>query len=77
VIKPKRNNQIFYEGIKNLLDKDINILDAVTLYCERNNIDIEVAGSWIKSSSELKEIFEGYAVNNYLIKKNISEGVSK
>jgi hypothetical protein len=35
-------------------EKCINHLDAVILYCEENNIEIETAASLIKGSSKLK-----------------------
>jgi hypothetical protein len=36
------------------LEKRISYLDAVVLYCEQNNIEIETAASLIKGSTKMK-----------------------
>ena len=74
MIKPKKNNQIFYDGVKGYLDRGYDIMDSVQKYATENNIDVEVAGHWIKQSQELKEKFHNYAINNFLLKKETNNG---
>lgn len=67
-IKSVKGNQQFYSDIQNMCDKGYDIMDSITTYCEKNKVDIEVAGSWIKQSSILKQRMQDYAINNFLLK---------
>jgi len=42
------------------IEKRIDHMDAITTYCERNNLEIEVAASLINDS--LKSIIQGEAM---------------
>lgn len=57
--REEKNN--FSMMIMNMaLEEKIDHMDAVTTYCERNNLEIEVAASLINES--LKSIIEGEAM---------------
>ena len=57
--REEKNN--FSMMIMNLaIQEKIDHMDAVTTYCERNNLEIEVAASLINDS--LKSIIEGEAM---------------
>jgi len=57
--REEKNN--FSMMIMNLaLQEKIDHMDAITTYCERNNLEIEVAASLINDS--LKSIIEGEAM---------------
>jgi hypothetical protein len=57
--REEKNN--FSIMIMNLaINESIDHMDAVTTYCERNNLEIEVAASLINDS--LKSIIEGEAM---------------
>ena len=57
--REEKNN--FSMMIMNMaLEERIDHMDAVTTYCERNNLEIEVAASLINES--LKSIIEGEAM---------------
>lgn len=57
--REEKNN--FSMMIMNLaINEKIDHMDAVTSYCERNNLEIEVAASLINDS--LKSIIEGEAM---------------
>jgi hypothetical protein len=57
--REEKNN--FSMMIMNMaLEEKIDHMDAITTYCERNNLEIEVAASLINES--LKSIIEGEAM---------------
>ena len=57
--REEKNN--FSMMIMNMaLEERIDHMDAITTYCERNNLEIEVAASLINES--LKSIIEGEAM---------------
>lgn len=57
--REEKNN--FSMMIMNLaINENIDHMDAVTTYCERHNLEIEVAASMINDS--LKSIIEGEAM---------------
>lgn len=57
--REEKNN--FSMMIMNMaIEERIDHMDAVTTYCERNNLEIEVAASMINES--LKSIIEGEAM---------------
>jgi hypothetical protein len=57
--REEKNN--FSMMIMNLaMQEKIDHMDAITTYCERNNLEIEVAASLINDS--LKSIIEGEAM---------------
>lgn len=45
----------FYEAIENLVWKyDIEYMDAVVMYCEKNNIEIESVATLIRGNENFK-----------------------
>ena len=57
--REEKNN--FSMMIMNMaIDEKIDHMDAITTYCERNNLEIEVAASLINDS--LKGLIEGEAM---------------
>ena len=57
--REEKNN--FSMMIMNMaIEEKIDHMDAITTYCERNNLEIEVAASLINES--LKSIIEGEAM---------------
>lgn len=60
------------EEIEELVWKhDISYMDAVVLYCEDNNVDIEALAKVIKSNENLKGLIQLEAEGlNYLPKSN-------
>ena len=62
--REEKNN--FSMMIMNLaINENIDHMDAVTTYCERHNLEIEVAASMINDS--LKSIIEGEAMKLKMI----------
>ena len=48
-------SDIFYNEIDSLVKKfNLTYIDAVTYYCEKNGIEIEIAASLIKSNPRIK-----------------------
>lgn len=54
---------------KLVVNKKINFFDAVILYCEINNIEVEVAASLVKQSTVLKSKIQYEAENLNLMRK--------
>lgn len=54
-IKSIKPIHIFAQEIETLVkDKNIDYIDAILYYCEKNNMEIETAAALIKSSSKIK-----------------------
>ena len=60
------------EGIEEIVSKhNISYIDAVVLYCEKNNIEIESLAKLIKSNTMLKAKIQTEAESlNFLPKSN-------
>jgi hypothetical protein len=60
------------QKIEELVDKhNISYMEAIVMYCEKNNIDIESIGKAIKSNDMLKAKVQIEAENlNFLPKSN-------
>ena len=54
---------------KLVVNKNINFFDAVILYCEINNIEVETAASLVKQSTVLKSKIQYEAENLNLMRK--------
>lgn len=50
-------------------DKKIDYIDAVVIWCERNNLEIETAAYWIKKDSSMKMKIQAEAENLNYIKR--------
>jgi len=60
----------FAEEIEELVwQYDIDYIDAVMLYCERNNLEVETVASLVKGNANLKSRMQSDAENlNFLPK---------
>jgi len=54
---------------KLVLNKNLNVFDAVLHYCEINNIELETAAALVKQSTVLKSKIQYEAENLNMIKK--------
>ena len=60
----------FIEEIEELcISKNIEYIDAVVFWCERNNLEIEYAADLIKTNSVLKSKIQTEAENLNFIKR--------
>ena len=60
----------FVEEIENLCkDKNIEYIDAVVFWCEKNNLEIETAAYWIKKDPVMKSKIQVEAENMNILKK--------
>lgn len=55
---------------KMVKEKKMDYFDAVIMYCEKNNIEIETAGSLVKQNSALKAKIQMEAENVNLVRKS-------
>jgi hypothetical protein len=55
---------------KLVISKNITFFDAVILFCESNNIEIETAASLVKQSTVLKAKIQVEAENLNMVKKS-------
>lgn len=64
------NNFAFVEEIEKLCStKNIEYIDAIVLWCERNNLEIEVAAGWIKKDPVMKSKIQAEAENLNVLKR--------
>lgn len=53
------STETFYKAVDTLVDKhNLTYIDAVVYYCEKNNIEIEVAASMIKNNFRIKSVVQ-------------------
>jgi uncharacterized protein YeaC (DUF1315 family) len=63
-------NSIFVEEVEKLCkDKNIEYIDAVVFWCEKNNLEIETAAYWIKKDPVMKSKLQVEAENLNILKK--------
>lgn len=68
IISSKTNT--FVEEIETLCrEKSIEYIDAVVIWCERNNLEIETAAYWIKKDPVMKSKIQSEAENLNFLKK--------
>jgi hypothetical protein len=64
------NNSIFIEEIEKLcISKNIEYIDAVVIWCERNNLEVETAAAWIKKDPAMKSKIQAEAENLNVLKR--------
>ena len=51
-------------------EKNVGYFDAVLLYCEQNNIEVETAAALVKSNSVLKSRIQMEAENINMMKRS-------
>lgn len=63
-------NNTFVEEVERIKrSKDVDYIDAVITWCEKNNLEVETAAYWIKKDSVLKAKIQIEAENLNIIKK--------
>lgn len=65
----KQSEQIIEEIEKIVLENDINYIDAVILYCEKYNVDVENIAELIKKNRAIYEKIEADASDLRIIPK--------
>lgn len=50
-------------------EKNIEYIDAIVMWCERNNLEVETAAYWIKKDPCMKGKIQAEAENLNIIKK--------
>lgn len=64
----KSNN--FIEEVEIICrDKSIEYIDAIVLWCEKNNLEIETAAYWVKKDPAMKLKIQAEAENLNFLKK--------
>ena len=60
----------FIEEIHSLCeDKNVEYIDAIVMWCEKNNIEVETAATWIKKDSTMKSRVQAEAENINVLKR--------
>jgi hypothetical protein len=63
-------NSVFVEEIEKLCrDKNIEYIDAVVFWCEKNNLEIETAAYWIKKDPVMRSKIQLEAENLNVLKR--------
>lgn len=63
-----KNN--FVEEVEDLIrDKKMEYIDAVVMWCAKNNLDVETAAYWIKKDSTMKAKIQAEAENMNVLKR--------
>lgn len=63
-------NSGFVEEIEKLcIDKNIEYIDAVVFWCEKNNLEVETAAYWIKKDPVMKSKIQLEAENLNVLKR--------
>ena len=64
------SNTVFIQEIETLCqDKNIEYIDAVVYWCEKNNVEVEAAAAFIKKDPVFKSKIEAEAENLNILKK--------
>lgn len=66
----KSSSEFVKEIEKLVIQKQIEFFDAVLLYCEINNIEVETAAALVKQNSVLKAKIQYEAENLNMIRKS-------
>jgi hypothetical protein len=60
----------FVEEIEILCrDKNIEYIDAIVFWCEKNNLEVETAAYWIKKDPAMKSKVQAEAENLNILKR--------
>lgn len=69
-MEPVKSSEELFKQIDEIVrDKKIDYFEAVLLYCEKNNLEVEVAASLIKQNPILKAKIQLAAEDLNMIKK--------
>lgn len=63
-------NSGFVEEVEKLCrDKNIEYIDAVVFWCQKNNLELETAAYWIKKDPVMKSKIQAEAENLNILKR--------
>lgn len=63
-------NSNFVEEIEILCkDKNIEYIDAIVFWCEKNNLEVETAAYWVKKDPAMKSKVQAEAENLNILKR--------
>jgi hypothetical protein len=63
-------NSGFVEEVEKLCrEKNIEYIDAVVFWCEKNNLEIETAAYWIKKDPAMRSKIQAEAENLNILKR--------
>lgn len=61
----------FVQEVESLCrDKNIEYIDAVVMWCEKNNLEVETAAYWIKQDQTMKMKIQAEAENLNILKRS-------
>ena len=64
------DKNIFVEEIEIICkEKSIEYIDAVVMWCEKNNLEVETAAYWIKKDATMKSKIQAEAENLNILKR--------
>lgn len=64
------NNHLFIDEIEKLCKtKNIEYIDAVVMWCEKNKLEVETAAYWIKKDPAMKSKIQAEAENLNVLKR--------
>lgn len=64
-----KNSNFVAEIEKLCSDKNIEYIDAIVFWCERNNLEVETAAYWIKKDPVMKHKIQAEAENLNILKR--------
>ena len=63
------NKNLFVEEIEKICkEKNIEYIDAVVMWCEKNNLEVETAAYWIKKDPTMRSKIQAEAENLNILK---------
>lgn len=66
---PSDKNKFVSEIEELCRSKNIEYIDAVVMWCEKNNLDIETAAYWIKKDATIKSKIQAEAEDLNILKR--------
>jgi len=64
------NNFVFIDEIEKLCStKNIEYIDAIVMWCEKNNLEVEIVANWVKKDPVLKSKVQAEAENLNVLKR--------
>lgn len=62
--------QQFIEEIESICkNRKVEYIDAIVMWCEKNNIEVEIAAAWIKKDNSLKSKVQAEAEDLNILKR--------
>ena len=64
------NNSIFLKEVETIASScNIDYLDAIVLWCEKNSVEVETVAGWIKKEPVMKSKLQAEAENLNFLKR--------